>query len=432
MNFEASPQVGNVILNGDDEKLLSMVKLLNAEMNKRKKLFTSYNGNYNDYIKMSKIGIPNIIVVINGIEVMTEVYQDLVDKLIPVIREGSKYGINFVITTINQNSVKFKISQCCKQVICLQLNSDNEYKDILGKTDGIVPFNSLGRGLIKLDRVCEFQTAFIAKEEDKLNTIKATIDSLNGKGISHAMEVPTMPDIIKIDRFNDKYKGLNTVPLGLSKEQLTSQLYNFTKGAINIISSTEFDNIKLFIKNFLKVIELKDNFSKIVIDANNYFEDYNYNIKYFNNDFNKVVDMIKVSDDSIQKILSENNMNIRSLKKLPNNLCIIFGINKFMNKLDDEHKTIFKKIIQNNKEALKINFVFIDVPSNIKTFEFEDWFKNTANLNEGIWIGSGFTQQFILKSVMQPQGISNIDNEHGIYLKNGIPTIFKIINEFKD
>lgn len=432
MNFEASPQVGNVILNGDDEKLLSMVKLLNAEMNKRKKLFTSYNGNYNDYIKMSKIGIPNIIVVINGIEVMTEVYQDLVDKLIPVIREGSKYGINFVITTINQNSVKFKISQCCKQVICLQLNSDNEYKDILGKTDGIVPFNSLGRGLIKLDRVCEFQTAFIAKEEDKLNTIKATIDSLNGKGISHAMEVPTMPDIIKIDRFNDKYKGLNTVPLGLSKEQLTSQLYNFTKGAINIISSTEFDNIKLFIKNFLKVIELKDNFSKIVIDANNYFEDYNYNIKYFNNDFNKVVDMIKVSDDSIQKILSENNMNIRSLKKLPNNLCIIFGINKFMNKLDDEHKTIFKKIIQNNKEALKINFVFIDVPSNIKTFEFEDWFKNTVNLNEGIWIGGGFAQQFILKSVMQPQGISNIDNEYGIYLKNGIPTIFKIINEFKD
>ena len=143
-------------------------------------------------------------------------------------------------------------------------------------------------------------------------------------------------------------------------------------------------------------------------------------------------DRIKVSDDSIQKILSENNMNTRSLKKLPNNLCIIFGISKFMNKLDDEHKTIFKKIIQNNKEALKINFVFIDVPSNIKTFEFEDWFKNTVNLNEGIWIGGGFAQQFILKSVMQPQGISNMDNEYGIYLKNGIPTIFKIINEFKD
>lgn len=432
MNFAEAPQVGNVILNGEDEKLSNMIKLLNSEMNKRKKLFTSYNGNYNDYIKMSRIGIPNIIVIINGIEVMSEVYQELVDKLIPVIREGSKYGINFVICGTNQNSVKFKISQCCKQILCLQMNSDSDYRDILGKTEGIVPFNSLGRGLIKLDRVCEFQTAFIANEEEKLNKINSAIELLQEKGITHAMGVPTMPDVIEIDRFKDKYKGLNSVPIGLTKEQLTSQMYDFTKNVINIISSTEIDNMKLFIRNFLKVIESRDNFSKIVIDANNYFEDYNYNIKCFNNDFNKVVDMIKVSDESIQKILSENNMNVRCLKKLPNNLCIIIGINKFINKLDDEHKNIFKNIIQNNKEALKINFVFIDVPSNIKTFEFEDWFKNNTNLNDGIWIGSGFTQQFILKSVIQPQGISSIDNDYGIYIKNGLPTIFKIINEFKD
>ena len=432
MNFAEAPQVGNVILNGEDEKLSNMIKLLNSEMNKRKKLFTSYNGNYNDYIKMSRIGIPNIIVIINGIEVMSEVYQELVDKLIPVIREGSKYGINFVICGTNQNSVKFKISQCCKQILCLQMNSDTDYRDILGKTEGIVPFNSLGRGLIKLDRVCEFQTAFIANEEEKLNKINSAIELLQEKGITHAMGVPTMPDVIEIDRFKDKYKGLNSVPIGLTKEQLTSQMYDFTKNVINIISSTEIDNMKLFIRNFLKVIESRDNFSKIVIDANNYFEDYNYNIKCFNNDFNKVVDMIKVSDESIQKILSENNMNVRCLKKLPNNLCIIIGINKFINKLDDEHKNIFKNIIQNNKEALKINFVFIDVPSNIKTFEFEDWFKNNTNLNDGIWIGSGFTQQFILKSVIQPQGISSIDNDYGIYIKNGLPTIFKIINEFKD
>lgn len=432
MNFAEAPQVGNVILNGEDEKLSNMIKLLNSEMNKRKKLFTSYNGNYNDYIKMSRIGIPNIIVIINGIEVMSEVYQELVDKLIPVIREGSKYGINFVICGTSQNSVKFKISQCCKQILCLQMNSDTDYRDILGKTEGIVPFNSLGRGLIKIDRVCEFQTAFIANEEEKLNRINSAIETLQEKGITHAMGVPTMPDVIEIDRFKDKYKGLNSVPIGLTKEQLTSQMYDFTKNVINIISSTEIDNMKLFIRNFLKVIESRDNFSKIVIDANNYFEDYNYNIKCFNNDFNKVVDMIKVSDDSIQKILSENNMNVRCLKKLPNNLCIIIGINKFINKLDDEHKNIFKNIIQNNKEALKINFAFIDVPSNIKTFEFEEWFKNNTNLNDGIWIGSGFTQQFILKSVIQPQGISSIDNDYGIYIKNGLPTIFKIINEFKD
>ena len=38
-------------------------------------------------------------------------------------------------------------------------------------------------------------------------------------------------------------------------------------------------------------------------------------------------------------------MNVRSLAKIPNYLCVIIGINKFLSKLDDEHKNKFKEII---------------------------------------------------------------------------------------
>ena len=34
-----------------------------------------------------------------------------------------------------------------------------------------------------------------------------------------------------------------------------------------------------------------------------------------------------------------------------------------MDKLDEEHINIFKEIINHNKKMLKLNFVFIDVPS---------------------------------------------------------------------
>ena len=85
------------MINGDDEKINNIAKMLNSEMNKRKKLFMSYNGNYQDYIKLSGQTLPNIVVVINSIEILTEVYQEYTEKIIAPIREGSKYGIYFVI-----------------------------------------------------------------------------------------------------------------------------------------------------------------------------------------------------------------------------------------------------------------------------------------------------------------------------------------------
>ena len=431
MNFGDAPQVGNVIVNGDDEKLENFIKMITSEMDKRKKLFMSYNGNYQDYIKLSGRSLANIVVIINSVEVMSEVYMDLTEKIIPVIREGSKYGINFVITTVSQNTVKFKIAQSCKQLLCLQLNNDNEYRDILGKTNGIIPTNSLGRGLVKLDKVCEFQTAFISEPENVFNNIKELITSLEQNGVKKAKKIPVMPDIIKLDGFTNKYLGINSIPLGLTKDNLLSSVYDYSKNVVNIISSDEIENIRPFLNNYLKVLELNNTFDKIVVDGANFFENFNSNIQFINNDFNGFIDSLKVNDDSIQKILNENNMNTRSLKNVRNLLVVIVNFEKFYSKLDDSHKTIFKDIMSNNLDALKINFVFIDIPSAFKKYEYEDWYKKVVNTSEGLWIGSGVTQQFVLKMTIQPSGIATIDNEYGILIKKGVPSIIKLINEIK-
>ena len=431
MNFSNAPQVGNVIVNGDDEKLENFIKMITSEMDKRKKLFMSYNGNYQDYIKLSGRGLANIVVIINSVEVMSEVYMDLTEKIIPVIREGSKYGINFVVTTVSQNTVKFKIAQSCKQLLCLQLNNDNEYRDILGKTNGIIPTNLLGRGLVKLDKVCEFQTAFISEPENVFNSIKELITSLEQNGIKKAKKIPVMPDIIKLDGFEGKYLGINSIPLGLTKDNLLSALYDYSKNVVNLISSDEIENIRPFLNNYIKVLELNNNYDKVVVDGSNFFENFNSSIQLINEDFNGFIDSLKLNDDNIQKVLKENNMNTRSLKNVRNILVVIVNFEKFYSKLDDDHKNVFKEILNNNLDALKINFVFVDVPSLFKKYEYEDWYKKVVNTNEGLWIGSGVTQQFVLKMTIQPSGIATIDNEYGILIKKGIPSIIKLINEIK-
>ena len=134
---------------------------------------------------------------------------------------------------------------------------------------------------------------------------------------------------------------------------------------------------------------------------------------------------------NIQNQENEINMNTRSLKNVRNLLVVIVNFEKFYSKLDDSHKTIFKDIMSNNLDALKINFVFIDIPSAFKKYEYEDWYKKVVNTSEGLWIGSGVTQQFVLKMTIQPSGIATIDNEYGILIKKGVPSIIKLINEIK-
>ena len=430
-NFEGAPQVGNVILNGDDEKLENLAKMLFSEMNKRKKLFSSFNGNYDDYIKLSGKTLPNIVVVINSIEVLTEANSDYVDKITPIIREGSKYGINFVITTTSATTVKFKIAQACKQTLCLQMKNEVDYRDILGKTNGLVPSNYVGRGLAKMDRVVEFQTASISKEST-FESIKHLISLLNEKGINKAKPIPVMPELIEINRFASKYLGLNSVPVGIAKETLNFYLYDYTKNVINLVSSNDFDNMKLFINNFIKTLEFNNTFNTIVIDANNYFEKFNYKLNFVNNNFNKFVDSLKNADNAIQDILIKTNMNLRSVSNIKNTFVVILGLDKFLNKLDDEHKNIFKEILSNQKETLKITFVFIDLPGSFKKYEYEEWYKNNVNNTEGLWIGLGISNQYTIKLNIQPSGINTIDNDYLIAVKNGIPTIVKMINEINE
>ena len=431
MNYIEAPQVGDVILNGDDEKLNNFVKMMNTELNKRKKSFASYNGNYKDYIKLSHNTLANIVVVINVIEVMTETYADLFDKLFAVIREGSKYGINFVITTTNQNSIRFKVAQTCRQIFCLQLNNDSEYRDILGKTDGLVPFKCLGRGLARIERVCEFQTASIAQPDELLATIKATVEKLKTAGMSKTRSVPIMPDSIPISMFATKYTDITNFPIGLAKETLSPILYDYSKNVINIISANEMDTMHSFMLNYLKVAEAKKTYNKIVVDANNFFEDYNYNIQLVNSNFDGFVDSLKKLNDQIQDVYVKNNMNTRSLRSMLNTMVIVLGIDKLLSKLDDDHKQIFKDIVSSNRETLKINFVFIDIPSNFKKYEYDDWYKNNIDTNNGLWIGQGFGQQFVVKSIISPSNTTKIEKDYAIVVRNGLPTIIKLINEIK-
>lgn len=75
--------------------------------------------------------------------------------------------------------------------------------------------------------------------------------------------------------------------------------------------------------------------------------------------------------------------------------------------------------------------MFIDIPISFKKYEFDEWYKNSFDGNNGIWVGAGFNQQFVLKTSIQRVTLGSIDKGHIIIVKNGIPINVKLINEVK-
>jgi hypothetical protein len=128
-----------------------------------------------------------------------------------------------------------KVVQSCKNAFCLQMANDLVYRDILGRTNGLVPSSTLGRGLCKLENVCEFQSAFVSKNESFYNYVKKFVEELNTKGMQKAPVIHVMPEIVELEPMKKKYTGLDSVPIGIIKDNLNMIEYGDARAIYYLI-----------------------------------------------------------------------------------------------------------------------------------------------------------------------------------------------------
>ena len=70
---------------------------------------------------------------------------DRMQRFIQLSREGAQYGIYFVVTAVDERSVRSQLAANFRQVFVLQQNKEDAYRDILGRTGGLLPAPYLGR-----------------------------------------------------------------------------------------------------------------------------------------------------------------------------------------------------------------------------------------------------------------------------------------------
>jgi S-DNA-T family DNA segregation ATPase FtsK/SpoIIIE len=428
--YRKAPQVGDVILQNDTDKVNNLFKMISSILAQRKKKFADYGGDYISYCKTSGQVVPNIMVIINNFETFNENYgDDLFDTLITLTRDCQKYGVYFVMTSTTSNGIRSRLAQYLPNHLVLQMNDKYDYSSLLARTK-IEPAPISGRGLCRLDDVYEFQAA-VPTEKPTLNEfILDKIKVLCEQMPNSAPKVPVLPDVVSVAYCSDQMTGLSSVPIGVEKESLKVRSIDLTRNTAHVIMGSELLDIKNFASLFVKEIANAAQKNCYVFDAEKIAADFSSLVTYYDNNLlENFKNFGKIIFDMYNKY-KESGFDVNTLNDDPSYVCIILGIDKFKTLLGGDFDGAFSGLLTMVKGMPKVSFVIVDTADNIKKREFEPWYKDTLPGTRGIWVGNGIANQYTLKSTLPSRVLSaKIDKDFGYFIDGNTTVLVKLISE---
>lgn len=412
--FEALPHVSDVVFSAEDEKIEKLFSMIQSEIEKRKKMFADYNGEYSTYCKLTKQKLPMICIMLNNYDSFKENYGNYEDLLIKITRDGKRYGIIFIISSTSTSGMFGRLLRNFNHTFVMDMNDKNDYVNILGKIGNVYPASFDGRGLFKEEIAYEFQTASICPSEEVISYVKNTAQQLSTQNTYLPLKIPVLPEVVTLGSMIKHLDSLKNFPIGIEKQSLNVSTYDFTSQKATLISSNDMDTLVSFVSSIVSLMSHIKNVSHIVVDSELFLDKNTIHVNgYCSSD---VVSFLPKLQDYVEKNSANKSFQI---------LITILGLDKMVSLLDSKAFTDFVKICSTIDN---VHFLFVETAFKLKKYNFENWYTSSvANMN-GIWLGSGVMEQSVLKlSDMDRKYKEKISSLYAWNVKFGVGTLVKTI-----
>lgn len=218
------PHTADYMQFDDTVKIGKLIRILQEEMNTRKKLFAEKMAqNFDVYNQTADVPLKAIVVVVDNFDVVTEIGYDEEEFFTRLSRDGSGLGIYLIITATQSGAVRFATLNNFKVKIAGFMFDESEASSIVGRSDYKLP-EIQGRALVSYHNVNIMQIYTMANLSDEVgyiteikNLIQRLTENCGGKC---APKIPMLPDQFTSDMLADyDNAGLEAV-LGLEKEKV--------------------------------------------------------------------------------------------------------------------------------------------------------------------------------------------------------------------
>lgn len=213
--FEALPHTGAVISPQRDdpqetERFTRLLDLLDREMQERAQT-----------TRVKKGALPlhsALFVVINSFAELRANFPDEAERLTRFVRDGSRLGIHFIITSARGPELTRSISNIIARRLVLQLASKEDYIDVVGKQVPPLTANIPGRGYWVEDGVALVQVA--TPPPDLEERMQAMRKAWKGRLPKRVDVLPSSISLTDLLRAINPKPGQICLPIGIAYETL--------------------------------------------------------------------------------------------------------------------------------------------------------------------------------------------------------------------
>jgi S-DNA-T family DNA segregation ATPase FtsK/SpoIIIE len=367
-NFSGLKHVGGVVCTNDDEKLKNFFKMMSEESERRKKIFADLGvSSFKAYKEAGKDDLPQILVFIDNLTALKELYLDNNDYLLLLLRDSTAVGITFIVANAQSSGIGYKYLSNFETRLALFCNNSAEYGVLFEGCRSKLP-NVPGRALVQVDKKMFQIQLYLAfkgeKEFDRVNAIKEFVTDINGKYNEHlaARRIPEMPRDLTMSYINSNFafgKSERKMVLGIGYETLMPISWDITNGGLLTVSGDDELGRGAFVKYIVSAISdgMIGQAKMYIFDDKKQLADYEMeaNTELYDEGIDSAVGTLK----EIEQIVSSrtDSDDLPWIVLIINNDAVIDAISN-----DTESAEIFKSLLANYKRR-KVFIVAADIPN---------------------------------------------------------------------
>ncbi|MBB6716652.1 type VII secretion protein EssC [Clostridium gasigenes] len=445
------PHVGGVITMEDEVLTKNFINFIHKEILKRKKILSESGvSNVISYKEVTGEILPQIIIIVDNYAAFTEIYEDYEEDITKFSRDGANLGIYLVITISNSSDIRYKISSNFKNNIVLNCVDNGEYGNVFGRID-IEPAKNAGRGLIKDDDVCEFQTALSIKaysEGERVAKIKQLISDINNDWTGkRAIPIPMIPDNLSACKFVEGLSDINgfeKLYVGIDINEIESVSININNmhfiPVVGKASSGKSNTLKALAYCIEKTC-IDEKYDIYVCDSSDYgLVDIENKVttQFYSNNKDEIIQNLLVFKDELEQrkyFIQDEICNSRGkvreqdlVKKFSKKIIIIDNIFELLESIEDEYDIIdmFKDIIE-SKHGYGFVIIAASNEENFNDLSYNNTFMNVVKKrNQGILLQDIEEQDYFNVKVNYGSKDKSIKVGYGYLIVNGEYKIIKI------
>lgn len=416
-----SPHVGDVIFSDDEEKLNRFMDMLEEAMRDRKKKLSGVMPSSSLSERLKANNTCYILVVLHHLTSIQSHLEDRFGDFVRLVAEGPRYGILFLATEESGSGLRFQLQQRFAYKYVLQMDQDDDYIALLGRTGGLKPSAFCGRGLVREeDRLFEFQIATPKHDISEL----CDVQKKRWKG-KKAPSIRIMPENVTSDvllQWIDNTADWHRIPVGMDMNSIEPVLYDFGRNVLNTVLGLEQD-VSMMLLGLLPLIVAKS-IEIIAFDIDGVFiemegvtsigkKDIPETISNMFSDCKKMLTSIKDNDDVNHKP----------------KLFVLHGIKSILDSLDDEARSNLEAMLKRARPEWNWTFLICDTPQSINSLQGSEWFKTSMSKSDMLYLGAGVnTSQYYVQVSGDLRSLSqNISFPLGYVVQKNRPTLIKFI-----